>query len=307
MQPQLFVTPDFDHMLNVLESFADTMHFRTGGTDAVEAIIASQEVGTVELDSGIQISGKVTKLISDPRGNPAYIETSQTTALAYEDEHLDGLDQTALPEGWSSPIGPLKDIPKPLHEFDAGNLLTAGIIPDHEVTLEYQSGIQLRGKVKRILRREGKILVITFQDCLLLSADDQLLFSPEEGDYHLAVGNEVASAYSGTADKEAFNVFPEPSTTPSNHNGGSLNSPHQDILKKIQMIEESNSEKLQHLFLRALDETPNHWLIFIEILKSAQNFGEDIFTNDINTQLSKLSRLNNDIQDHINSDPITKT
>ena len=47
-QPQLFVTPDFAHLSLVLEEFANTMALRTGGASAVNKLIESNALGTID-------------------------------------------------------------------------------------------------------------------------------------------------------------------------------------------------------------------------------------------------------------------
>ena len=56
-QPQLFVTPDFAYLSLVLSEFANSMALRNGGVKGVEKLIDSKNLGTVELSTGIQISG----------------------------------------------------------------------------------------------------------------------------------------------------------------------------------------------------------------------------------------------------------
>ena len=56
-QPQLFVTPDFAYLSEVLEEFANTMALRKGGLNGVKKVIASKDLCTVELSTGLQISG----------------------------------------------------------------------------------------------------------------------------------------------------------------------------------------------------------------------------------------------------------
>ena len=64
-QPQLFVTPDFAHLSLVLEQFANKMAIRTGGLKGIEKLIDSKNLGTIELSTGIQISGVFTNVITD--------------------------------------------------------------------------------------------------------------------------------------------------------------------------------------------------------------------------------------------------
>ena len=62
-QPQLFVTPDFAHLSFVLEEFANKMSLRKGGLKGVQKLIESNNLGTIELSTGLQISGVFTNVI----------------------------------------------------------------------------------------------------------------------------------------------------------------------------------------------------------------------------------------------------
>jgi len=66
-QPQLYVTPDFAHLSLVLEEFANTMALRTGGLQGLNKLIESKNIGTIELSTGIQISGDFSRVISHER------------------------------------------------------------------------------------------------------------------------------------------------------------------------------------------------------------------------------------------------
>ena len=59
-QPQLYVTPDFAYLSQVLEEFANTMALRTGGLSSVKKLIKSNAIGTIELSTGLQVSGVFT-------------------------------------------------------------------------------------------------------------------------------------------------------------------------------------------------------------------------------------------------------
>ncbi|MFT5761400.1 MAG: phenylalanine-4-hydroxylase, partial [Polaribacter sp.] len=56
-QPQLFVTPDFAELSLVLEQFSNSMALRKGGLSSVKKLIDSKSLGTIELSTGVQISG----------------------------------------------------------------------------------------------------------------------------------------------------------------------------------------------------------------------------------------------------------
>ena len=79
-QPQLFVTPSFEFLNEILEKFANDMSFKVGGLKAIQNAIDSEKIGTIELSSGVQISGTFSNVISD-NDEPIYMQTSSSTVL----------------------------------------------------------------------------------------------------------------------------------------------------------------------------------------------------------------------------------
>src|SRR5690606_16077345 len=102
-QPQLYVTKDFAQLSMVLEEFANKMAVRTGGLSSIKKLINSKALGTVELSTGLQISGIFTYVI-EHEGKPVYIQTTGKTALAYREKEIvyHGTDYHS--EGYGSPI-----------------------------------------------------------------------------------------------------------------------------------------------------------------------------------------------------------
>jgi len=200
-QPHLYVTPNFAHLSVVLESFADTLSLRCGGTTGVQKLIHSEQLGTVELSSGLQISGCFTEMIPY-KDTIAYIQTTGPTALSYRDRELIGHGTLAHPEGYGTALGPLKGISTPLEQMSPLQLDQHGIFEGQQVSLEFESGIKIQGRVVTGTRHvQGKILVIEFRDCTV-RLGDRVLFDPSWGVYHLGVGERVISACAGAADPD---------------------------------------------------------------------------------------------------------
>src|SRR5690606_37838496 len=86
-QPQLYVTKDFAQLNRVLEEFANKMALSTGGLSCNTKLINSKDLGTIELSTGLQISGIFTNVI-EHEGKPVYIQTTGQTALAYREKEL---------------------------------------------------------------------------------------------------------------------------------------------------------------------------------------------------------------------------
>lgn len=203
-QPQLFVTPDFAYLSLVLEEFANTMALRNGGLSGMKKLIDSKGLGTIELSTGIQISGNFSKVIEDQKGRVAYVQTTGPTALANRDKELIGHGVNNHPNGFGSPIGKLRGINLPIEDMAPRDLDAYGIYEGKTVTLEFESGVVVEGKVitgTRDLR--GRILLISFEECTV-RYKDELLFKPDMGVYDMAIGKEVISAYAGSADVRSF-------------------------------------------------------------------------------------------------------
>lgn len=79
-QPQLYVTPNFAFLNLILEEFANKMAVRTGGLSGIQKLIKSNALGTIELSTGIQISGVFTQVIED-EGKPIYIQTKENCII----------------------------------------------------------------------------------------------------------------------------------------------------------------------------------------------------------------------------------
>ena len=203
-QPQLFVTPNFAYLSLVLNEFANTMALRNGGLKGVKKLIDSKSLGTVELSTGIQVSGTFTNVIEDKKGKVAYIQTTGPTALANRDKELIGHGINYHAEGFGSPVGKLKGINLPIEDMSPRDLKAYGIYEGEEMILEFESGVIVKGKVitgTRDLR--GKILIVSLKECTV-TYKDQILFNPEWGIYDMAIGKELVSAYSGPADVDSF-------------------------------------------------------------------------------------------------------
>ena len=67
MQPRLFVTPDFDALFEVLETFSSGLAFRVGGDHGLEEALRAGTVNHLALSSGLAVSGRVSGLVQGER------------------------------------------------------------------------------------------------------------------------------------------------------------------------------------------------------------------------------------------------
>ncbi|HEY1005816.1 MAG TPA: aromatic amino acid hydroxylase, partial [Sphingobacteriaceae bacterium] len=89
-QPQLFVTPTFQNLIDVLEEFADTMAFRRGGTEGLLKAVECRNTCTAVYSSGLQVSGVFTDVGFDYKNDTTFLKTTGPSALSFDNKQLEG-------------------------------------------------------------------------------------------------------------------------------------------------------------------------------------------------------------------------
>jgi phenylalanine-4-hydroxylase len=213
-QPQLFVTPDFAYLQEVLEEFANTMAVRKGGWRGLKKLIESKQLGTIELSTGLQVSGVFKRMIQNEDNEVVYFETEGETALSYREKELIGHGIERHNNGFRSPLGKLKGINLAIENMGPRDLQAYNFYDGKHIQFEFESGITVEGmNVTGIRNLKSELMLIQFTDCTV-KYKDEVLFSPEDGDFDFAVGKDIVSAFAGMADYRSFNVNTHnPSTT----------------------------------------------------------------------------------------------
>lgn len=260
-QPQLFVTKDFKQLADVLEQFASRMAFRVGGVEGIRKAIASRHTATCEYASGLQVSGSFSEVLTGPNDEPIYLRTSGPTALAFKDKELPGHGRDYHAEGFGSPIGNWKETE--LRERAPAKL-------------EFASGIVVDGKVEKILREQGRLLLVSFSDCRV-TYGERVLFEPAWGTFDMAVGERIVSVFNGAADKDAFNqvaLIPKERTikNPSDAQRRKLESLYRQV-RDIR-LRKTGYERLGEIWETQQAAHPNDWLLSMEIFEILDELDE---------------------------------
>src|SRR5436305_874465 len=143
-------------------------------------------------------------LIGTLENRRIYLRTMGKTALAFRDKELDGHGVDYHKEGFGSPVGNWKQTSASPELLTNDQLHALGIVEGRKAKIEFISGIEVSGKVENILRRDGKLLLITFSNCTA-KYGDRVLFDPTWGMYDMTVGQHISSVFNGAADKDAYN------------------------------------------------------------------------------------------------------
>uniref|UniRef100_UPI00404B68DB aromatic amino acid hydroxylase n=1 Tax=Flavobacterium sp. TaxID=239 RepID=UPI00404B68DB len=289
-QPQLYVTPTFAHLSMVLEEFANTMAIRTGGLSGINKIMDSKSLGTIELSTGLQISGVFTNVI-EHEGEPVYIQTTGKTALAYREKELVGHGTESHADGFGSPIGMLKGINLSIEDMSPRDLKAYNIYEGEQVTLEFEGNIKVVGEIITGTRNiQGKIEIIKFKNCTVTHGET-ILFQPEWGVYDMAVGKEVVSVFSGPADANSFDMINHvPSSQTIKHKKSVAREELEDLYQKVRTIRVTNNCEisLENIFNKVKINHPNDWLLSIEIAELLNKDNEETLLHDVLKHLELL-------------------
>ena len=262
-QPQLFVTPDFEYLLEVLQKISSRLAWRKGGVYGVHQALKSKTLNTVELDSGLQISGVLEKKIQQ-KDHICFLKFLGPCQLSFQGRELPGQGKDYHKQGYSTPLGPITIKPKELRE---GQILN----------LNFPSEIKLKGEVTGKTERKGRLLLITFKNCLIQRGQDTL-YEPQWGPFDLAVGGSVVSVFSGPADEKSFDLEDTfKSSVIPQRNPSSEEKDRFKIYKAVFSLEQERDlkkkqKKLTNLFLQLQNKTPPLWLAILELLQQTKKF-----------------------------------
>ncbi len=192
-QPQLFVTRDFAQLGDVLEQMTEQLSYKRGGEFGLKRAIEAETVNTVQLDSGIQISGRLRNYINDSHGRSIYLQFEGPSQLALDGREIPGQGLARHAHGYSCPVGSLKNT-------SYSELFQ---MKGRSVEFEFESGVRVKGNLLQTLTHHGKPVLMTLKDCKVMLGD-QILFDPSWGEYDMAIGSSVPSVFGGPADRETY-------------------------------------------------------------------------------------------------------
>jgi phenylalanine-4-hydroxylase len=271
-QPQLFVTPNFKHLNTVLEEFANQMAIRTGGLGGIMKAIESGSTSTLEYSSGLQVSGTFTDIIIH-MGSPIYINTTGPTTLNYNNKVIPGEGTESHKDGFGSPIGKIKGTLTPTRFLSDSDLDNIGIEINKKCKFSFESGIKVEGILVRTIREDGKLLLLSFDNCVV-SHKGKTLFEPAWGRYDMAIGETISSAFSGPADADGFGLRFDPPKEKTHkiiydEKTSSLNN----LYEKVGKIREKKlgRSELKDIWAEIQTSYEKEWLLPTEIFELAND------------------------------------
>ena len=294
-QPQLYVTPDFAYLQEVLEEFANTMAVRKGGWRGLKKLIKSKQLGTVEISTGLQISGHFNRMIKNDDNQVVYFETVGETALSYREKEVIGHGVSRHKNGFGSPLGKLKGINLAIENMGPRDLQAYNFYDGKPISFEFESGITVQGlNVTGMRNLRGELMLIQFTDCTV-KYKDEVLFSPEMGDFDMAVGKEIVSAFAGAADYHSFKLVNHVASSETirvkiSEKEKELNSLYADV-REIRNSINSETAELEQIFNTLKGDHATDWLLSLEIYelisKTKTDFSEEVLKHLLHLKQQK--------------------
>jgi len=291
-QPQLYVTPDFAYLSQVLEEFANTMALRKGGLSGVKKLIAAKELGTVELSTGLQISGIFSKVI-EHEGEPVYLQTEGPTALSYRERELIGHSTANHQTGFGTPLGKLKGINIAIEDMSPLDLKAYNIYEGETITLKYEGNIKVSGTIITGTRNlKGEMLLITLTGCQV-THKGELIYDSGEGLYNIAIGVEIVSAFNGPADYESFDLITHTlSTSTIKPKLSPERLKLEQLYGQIRDFREGSNRTISRnkVFQEIVANHPGDWLLAVELYELARSNGDTAFAEAIKDHLESIKQ-----------------
>ncbi len=282
-QPQLYVTPNFLRLHEVLDEMEQSLSFRKGGLHGLDQALKADSVNSIELDSGLQISGVLERYdcFDGPRGKEVYfLKLKGPCQLSHQRSQLPGHGPALHSSGFSSPLGRLKNSKIDLCRLKAQDLASAGLIQGQKCVLEFESGVRVEGLLKNSFFLEGKLGLLTW-DQSRVTLNEKVLFDPSWGQFDMAIGESVSSVFGGPADREAFGEaddFVAQQISKKSYSASKLKE--FELLQNIRDLREGRLrdgrpvENWKTLYKKYRQDFSKHWLMGLELYELSFQFTE---------------------------------
>ncbi len=308
-QPQLFVAKNFSHLNKVLSEMGSTFSFKVGGEKGLSEAKKAKTVNTIELNSGLQMSGKLVDYkVKDLK--PYYIRLEGPSQLCFDDRQLPGHGKDYHKDGYSTIIDTIVGNDSCISTLDMKGLHDLGFQSGKICDIQFTSGVCLKGILTEIFQKNGRNLLFTFKDCTV-TQEDEVLFKPEWGTFDLGVGTFVNSVFGGPADHAAygetenFKAVAIPTLKPTEKEKrlflqyNKVADVRRAFLTKKLSVR-TLEERCEDLYKVISRDFSTDWLLQVELLELSYQFSTPPkWQSQITTNLASAGELYPDLKLHI--------
>lgn len=269
-QPQLFVTPSFEALHDVLERVSRTLAFEQGGALAVRRAIASRELASARFSSGAWVMGILAE-VGPGGGAPAWLRFTGPVGFAW-DGVIDDAQRALRPAEQLVLTGALRGGARLDRATDADLARLRDEASGRHV-FEFASGASVEGRLLRHARRsDGRLLHLVLADARVAL--------PRRGEeacaeFVLVPAADFVTAQAGAVDPSFFpdtefpgKRVPEPRDLPVREL--ELLELYQSALAAHEEGPEAMSEAFPSIHARLGRDFPREWLLRWNLLESLE-------------------------------------
>lgn len=235
-------------------------------------------------------------MIKNEDNEVVYFKTEGPTALSYREKEVIGQGIATHPNGFSSPLGKLKKINLAIENMGPRDLQAYNFYDGKPISFEFESGIVVDGlNVTGMRNLKGELMLIQFTNCTVTYKGD-VLFSPDMGDFDMAVGKEIVSAFTGAADYLSFPIQQKLSSTKTiKANINPKEKELQALYAQVRAIRANKpvnaKETLATIFDSLKKDHPTDWLLPLEIYELTQEVQVKKYLHQLQQERPKVAHL----------------
>ena len=280
-QPQLFVARDFADLHQTLSDVEQDMSYKLGGLEGLRRAKKSLTVNTCQLDSGLQVSGRLTHFVGDDVGRVSWLRLRGRCQFSVAHRQLTAQGSARHKDGCRVLLGSFADLPnKPPWLLSNSDLEQMGVRVGQRVRVALTGGCAVEGVVLRWYRQNGQLLYITWAD-YKITRGARVLQTGSDAEYDMPIGSAVVSVFGGPADREAFGSYSIGKASSCPHTVAEFSERERELFAlyaTVRELRQQNQADLQVLERSAeqiVATYPEQWLLALELCEAAERHGID--------------------------------
>lgn len=283
-QPHLFVARDFTQLGEVLDEVCSSMAFRTGGLAGLRTARDADEVATLELDSGMQLTGNVAEVLAFA-DEPQLVMLRAECAIAEHGEILAGHGREVYRDGLAAVFGRLADGSELARLSPEELVRRYGVAGDRRVRVRLAGELEVEGRIEATLVRAsaGLRLVVLGQARVLRGA--QRLWDDPAARVTLVAGGNVTAVRAGAADSAFWPAAEYPDLkTPARDSENSDQQARRLLYERAAQARNHQGQVVEHelvaLHAALQRDWPDEWLLRWGLLESLTKLDLDPLRRD---------------------------
>ena len=296
-QPQLFVTPNYNHLTKTLNKLSEKMSYKVGGMHGIKTAIKAQTLCTIEFENNIQISGIVTQFINIKQ-TINFIKLVGPVQISYNNQQIKNHGSEYHTDGYSTPIGNILPYKKPISKLSQIERTKLNIKKNKLINLTFDNNILIKGRIINIIKKNNSIIMISLKNCLVTS-NQKILFNPKWGIYDLICVEKIISVYGGPADTKNYYLnYKSENSKYSKYRKAKRHKENNELnklFKKIDSFHKNEIDECYKVYQLMKKRKINDWLLKYKLLDATNCNLKIVWIKKIYTELKLLSNKNTDL------------